>query len=194
MFPNARGGPWRQVSPAPILLIPSCVWLLHLSFLIHAKHVLPLSKGGKVKVRIGELAKLTGCQTVTIRFYEKEGLLNAPERTEGNYRLYDEDDIERLRFIRHCRQHGISLPEISSLLEFSDNPTVNCEWINSLIQKHIIEVNDKIKDLLHLKEHLELLQQKCPGGKGRECGILENLRKCDECAYCRQAMSSKTHK
>ena len=58
-----------------------------------------------MKVKIGELAKMTGCQVVTIRYYEKEGLLKRPERTERNYRLYGDEDIARLRFIRHCRQH-----------------------------------------------------------------------------------------
>ena len=68
-----------------------------------------------MKVKIGELAKMTGCQVVTIRYYEKEGLLKRPERTERNYRLYGEEDMARLRFIRHCRQHGMSLDEISRI-------------------------------------------------------------------------------
>ncbi|WP_300882315.1 MerR family transcriptional regulator, partial [uncultured Desulfovibrio sp.] len=72
-----------------------------------------------MKVKIGELAKMTGCEVVTIRYYEKEGLLKKPERTEGNYRIYEDDDIARLRFIRHCRQHGMSLSEIRALLAFS---------------------------------------------------------------------------
>ena len=63
-------------------------------------------------MKIGELAKKTGCQVVTIRYYEKEGLLPEPERSEGNYRLYSEADIERLRFIRHCRHHDMKLAEI----------------------------------------------------------------------------------
>lgn len=140
-----------------------------------------------MKVKIGELSKLTGCKTVTIRYYEKEGLLKSSERTEGNYRLYDDDDIERLRFIRHCRQHGISLAEIRDLLAFRDRPTANCDWINSLIDKHIAEVEKQIKDLEHLRWHLENLRHKCSGGKKGECGILENLSHCEECQYCRQA-------
>lgn len=77
-----------------------------------------------MKVKIGELAKMTGCQVVTIRYYEKEGLLKRPERTERNYRLYGDEDIARLRFIRHCRRHGMSLDEIRTLLVYSDHPTV----------------------------------------------------------------------
>ena len=85
-----------------------------------------------MKVKIGKLAKMTGCEVVTIRYYEKEGLLKEPERTEGNYRVYGEDAQERLRFIRHCRQHGMKLSEIRELLAFSDNPTVSCDWVNNL--------------------------------------------------------------
>ena len=66
-------------------------------------------------MRIGEVAKISRCPAVTIRYYEKEGLLKRPERTERNYRLYGEEDMARLRFIRHCRQHGMSLDEIRTL-------------------------------------------------------------------------------
>ena len=59
--------------------------------------------------KIGELARHVGCRVVTIRYYEKEGLLRSPERTAGNYRLYDETDVERLRFIQRCRSLDMSL-------------------------------------------------------------------------------------
>ncbi len=146
-----------------------------------------------MKVRIGELAKMTGCQVVTIRYYEKEGLLKTPERTEGNYRLYGDEDISRLHFIRHCRQHGMSLSEIRDLLAFSDNPTVNCDWINQLIQKHIANVEKQINDLLHLKKHLESLYHKCDGGKKGECGILRSLIEGEHCAYCQEKYKRDPH-
>lgn len=136
-------------------------------------------------MRIGELAKLADCKAVTIRFYEKEGLLPRTDRNDSNYRIYTREDADRLLFIRHCRQHGISLSEIRDLLAFKDNPTINCDWINQLLDKHIAEVTQQIKDLEHLREHLENLQRKCSGGKRGECGILENLSHCEECAYCR---------
>lgn len=139
-----------------------------------------------MKVKIGELAKMTGCKIVTIRYYEKEGLLKTPERTEGNYRIYEDDDIARLRFIRHCRQHGMTLSEIRSLLAFSDNPTFSCDWINSLIKQHIEDVEKQIEDLVHLKNHLKNLYQKCSGGKREGCGILKSLIDGDNCKYCQQ--------
>ena len=128
-----------------------------------------------MKVKIGELAKMTGCEVVTIRYYEQEGLLKEPERTEGNYRVYGEDAQERLRFIRHCRQHGMKLSEIRELLAFSDNPTVSCDWVNNLIKQHIESVEKQINDLTHLKKHLESLYHKCDGGKKSDCGIIKSL-------------------
>lgn len=146
-----------------------------------------------MKVKIGELAKMTGCKIVTIRYYEKEGLLKTPERTEGNYRVYEDDDIARLRFIRHCRQHGMSLSEIRSLLAFSDNPTFSCDWINSLIKQHIEDVEKQIEDLVHLKNHLKNLYHKCSGGKREGCGILKSLIAGDNCKYCQKMKYQKQH-
>ena len=139
-----------------------------------------------MKVKIGELAKMTGCEVVTTRYYEKEGLLKEPERTEGNYRVYGEDAQERLRFIRHCRQHGMKLSEIRELLAFSDNPTVSCDWVNNLIKQHIESVEKQINDLTHLKKHLESLYHKCDGGKKSDCGIIKSLIDGENCIYCQK--------
>lgn len=148
-----------------------------------------------MKVKIGELAKMTGCQVVTIRYYEKEGLLKRPERTERNYRLYGDEDIARLRFIRHCRQHGMSLDEIRTLLVYSDHPTGSCEWINALIRTHIEAVEQQIRDLEHLRAHLESLYHKCDGSREGGCGILKSLIDGENCQYCqaRQRRAGQEH-
>ena len=141
-----------------------------------------LDEEGSVK----ELARMLGCQTVTIRYYEREGLLREPERTERNYRLYGDSEIERLRFIRHCRLHGMNLAEIRELLAFRDNPTVSCDWINSLVERHIANVDAQIAALTHLRQHLQELLGKCSGGRrGGECGILASLNSGEECPYCK---------
>lgn len=137
-----------------------------------------------MKLKIGELAKLVGCQVVTIRFYEKEGLLRKPERTESNYRLYDDKDIERLRFIMHCRRHNVKLSEIRDLLAFKDNPRTDCSWINTLVEKHISSVTQQIESLTNLKEDLEKLLHQCSGGKKDGCGILKSLTEAEGCQHC----------
>lgn len=143
-----------------------------------------------MKVRIGELAKLTGCQAVTVRYYEKEGLLQASERTEGNYRLYGDKEIERLKFIRHCRLHGISLAEIHHLLDFNDNPQGNCEWVGALIQKHVDALDQRITDLQLLKRHLESLRDCCSDTQNGHCGIIDDLTQCNHCDYCEHSVRS----
>ena len=135
-----------------------------------------------MKLKIGELAKKSGCPVVTIRYYEKEGLLPEPDRSGSNYRLYDEADMERLRFIRHCRRHGMKLAEIRELLAFRDHPTRSCDWINTLVQRHIDNVEAQIASLTQLKAQLEQLLH--------ACGILESLSA--PCPYCEDLRCRET--
>ena len=146
-------------------------------------------------MRIGEVAKISRCPAVTIRYYEKIGLLPNAKRTAANYRIYDQNDLERLRFIRHCRQHGMSLDEIRTLLVYSDHPTGSCEWINALIRTHIEAVEQQIRDLEHLRAHLESLYHKCDGSREGGCGILKSLIDGENCQYCqaRQRRAGQEH-
>lgn len=139
-----------------------------------------------MRLTIGALAKLAGCQAVTIRYYEKEGLLPRPPRSEGNYRIYGEKEADRLRFIRHCRLHGMSLGDIRALLAFRDHPTASCDWINALVARHIANVEAQITELTHLRDHLRELLRSCSGDKGGDCGILARLDRCAECPVCRR--------
>jgi Cd(II)/Pb(II)-responsive transcriptional regulator len=137
-------------------------------------------------MKIGELSKKTGCQVVTIRYYEKEGLLTPPTRTEGNYRIYNEHDLDRLAFIMHCRKHDMKLEEIKKLLAFRDQPQRDCTWITDLIDEHLENVDAQIKSLQHLKNHLQQLRHACAGGEyGKDCKILHELdhqqRSCQQC-------------
>ena len=127
-------------------------------------------------IRIGELAKCTEVTVETIRYYEKEGLLPQPARSESNYRLYGDDHIERLSFIRHCRSLDMALDEIRTLLQYRDTPVEDCGDVNALLDEHISEVEARIKELMQLKEHLEVLRQKCTTvASTKSCGILGAL-------------------
>lgn len=134
--------------------------------------------------KIGDLAKISGIPVVTIRYYEKEGLLLQPERSDSGYRLYSAQDADRLLFIRRCRQHGMNLAEIRDLLAFRDNPAPSCEWINELVDKHIAAVQEQIDSLLALKEHLETLRHSCSGDHSQGCGIISSLGHGEECPCC----------
>ncbi len=135
-------------------------------------------------MKIGELARLAGCRVVTVRYYEREGLLPPPQRSESNYRLYGPDDLERLRFVRHCRQHGMSLDEIRELIAFRERPKGDCGWIHSLVSRHIANVEAQIDSLQHLKGHLQSLLRPCPGGSEEPCAILQELYAWRPCSRC----------
>lgn len=141
-------------------------------------------------MKIGELAKKTGCKVVTIRYYEKEGLLPEPERGHSNYRIYSKDDLERLEFIMHCRRHDMKLDEIKKLLAFKTRPHGDCGWVDELVAAHIQNVDEQIKSLEHLKYHLEKLKHSCSGKhNGGRCGIIQSLSNphgecCKHCSHC----------
>jgi Cd(II)/Pb(II)-responsive transcriptional regulator len=127
-------------------------------------------------LKIGELAKRTGSQVETIRYYEREGLLPEPGRSEGNYRLYSDTHLERLLFIRHCRSLDMTLEEIRNLLTFRDAPDENCGEVNALLDEHIQHVAKRIKELKLLQKNLRGLRNLCQQTQAtKDCGILQSL-------------------
>ena len=129
-----------------------------------------------MNMRIGELAKLTGCQPETIRFYEQKGLLPPPLRSQANYRMYDAAHVERLHFIRRCRSLGMSLDEVQTLLGFQDQPDQPCGGVNDLVDQHIISIDRHIAELRTLHAQLSELRQRCDSTRpARQCEILKRL-------------------
>jgi len=127
-------------------------------------------------MKIGELAKHTGCEVVTIRYYEKKGLLPEPERTHSNYRAYRQNHVERLQFIRFCRSLDISLHDIGKLLELRDHPTMACGEVDDLIDTHILQIETRIAELQQLKSQLQTIRHACEGGRSiAACEILKQL-------------------
>lgn len=133
------------------------------------------------RLKIGALAGRTGCPVETIRYYERAGLLAAPPRSDGNYRLYDDTHVERLQFIRHCRSLDMTLDEIRSLLRFSDDPEGNCGEVNLLLDKHIGHVAQRIEELKALQGQLQELRGTCARAQAvRDCGILQGLARAED--------------
>ncbi|WP_163647668.1 Cd(II)/Pb(II)-responsive transcriptional regulator [Modicisalibacter sp. 'Wilcox'] len=127
-------------------------------------------------MKIGELARRTGCQVETIRYYEREGLLPAPARSRGNYRLYGGAHVERLTFIRHCRALDMTLGEIRTLLMHRDHPERDCAEVDALIDAHIGHVENRLAQLESLRGALLELRARCRGDGGtQDCGILREL-------------------
>lgn len=129
-------------------------------------------------LKISQLATATGASAETIRYYEQEGLLPQPARSAGNYRLYGDQHIKRLQFIRHCRSLDIALDEIRILLSLRDAPEANCDEVNMLLDRHIGQVATRIRELKSLQSQLEQLRAQCGDARpARHCGILLELDK-----------------
>lgn len=136
-------------------------------------------------MQIGELAKMAGCEVETIRYYEKEKLLSAPERSAAGYRLYRGEHLGELNFILHCRSLGISLAEIRQLAAFRADPSLACAEINQLIDLHIDNVHQQIESLSLLQQQLLALRQRClHASDAAHCGILQTLVQAAEGEHC----------
>src|ERR671918_2715899 len=127
-------------------------------------------------MRIGELARQAGVDVQTIRYYEREKLLDAPARTGSGYRAYGPEHLERLNFVRHCRSLDMPLAEIKRLLDLSSDHTVSCEQVNDLVRAHLARVQAKRNALEVLEKQLAALNAQCESGhRVADCGILEEL-------------------
>ena len=120
-------------------------------------------------MNISQAAKLTGLSAKQIRDYEKRGLLKAGTRTLSGYRYYEENDLARLRFIRHSRGVGFSLQQIAQLLQLQDNPHRNCREVKQLTAQHIETLNAQIQALQNMVAELQRWHDNCQGNDFPEC-------------------------
>lgn len=130
-------------------------------------------------MKIGQLSKLADCPVETIRYYEREGLLpEAPRNLHNNYREYQNKHLERLIFIRRCRALEMSHEEIRLLLVARVEPNASCASVNSLIDRHLVDVKNRIKELRALADELGHIRSQCGEAKAaRDCGILHELER-----------------
>jgi Cd(II)/Pb(II)-responsive transcriptional regulator len=126
-------------------------------------------------MKIGELAARAGCDAQTVRFYEREGLLDELAREASGYRNYEEHHLTRLNFIRHCRSLDIPLPEVRQLLQFAASPDKSCGQVNDLLDRHIALVGQRVQVFLALQGQLVALRATCDGGGRHACAILESF-------------------
>ena len=127
-------------------------------------------------LRIGELARAADTKVVTIRYYERIGLLAAPDRNAGNYRSYDAGALDRLRFIRRCRDLGFSLDQVRELLDLASDVERPCADVDRITASHLDKVERKIADLQALARELRRISESCTGGGTiSSCRILEAI-------------------
>ena len=126
-------------------------------------------------LNIGRAAAFSGVSAKMIRHYESVGLLPAARRTEAGYRQYTAADVHTLQFIRHARDLGFSIPEITELVGLWQNRERPSRQVKALAQAHIQQLEQKAQELLAMKATLEHLVRCCQGDDRPECPILENL-------------------
>jgi Cd(II)/Pb(II)-responsive transcriptional regulator len=127
-------------------------------------------------MKIGQLADKTGLSIQTIRFYERKKLLAAPQRTQSNYRLYSDEALKQLLFIKQCRALDMTIEEISLVLETRANPDNSCESVNATIDKHIEDIESRIIELNALQKTLLSFRSACEDDKKvKDCGVLQQL-------------------
>jgi MerR family transcriptional regulator, copper efflux regulator len=133
---------------------------------------------------IGKVARQTGLSVHAIRFYEREGLLRAPVRSVGRFRVFDLGSVRELRFIRKAQELGFSLSEIRELLVLRRSGSQSCRHVRELLSKALGRVDEKIEELARLQGELTDALRKCnrdlkrSGTKPeRSCPVLEELER-----------------
>lgn len=126
---------------------------------------------------IGQLARAAGILPSTVRYYERVGLLSPEDRSAGNYRLYGEESLRRLKFIRAAQAIGFRLDDVKELLATPDTSAASCRQVQSLIEQRLAEVAQRLKELRHVQQVLKATLDRC---RQRErsgvCHVLQTLR------------------
>ena len=123
---------------------------------------------------IGDLSRRTGVKIPTIRYYEHMGLIDAPERSQGNQRRYSQAGLKRLSFIRHSRDLGFAIEDIRELLTLSQRPERPCDNAHDIAARHHRLIKAKIKKLKRLETELGRLSA-CSAGSIADCAVIETL-------------------
>lgn len=127
-------------------------------------------------MKIGELAQRADVGIDTVRYYEKEGLLPKAQRLASGYRVYDQQDVRRLRFVKRAKGLGFTLPQIRELLALSNHRDDDMATIKAAATEKLADVRAKLAELDRIREALETLVASCPGhGALGQCPILNAL-------------------
>ena len=127
-------------------------------------------------MKIGELAQRAGVRIDTVRYYERQGLLPAPQRQASGYRRYEDSDVARLRFVRRAKALGFTLIEIRELLALSGRREDDMGGLKAASSEKLADVEAKLAELKRIRDGLKTLVASCPGhGALEQCPILNAL-------------------
>ena len=131
---------------------------------------------GRRMLKIGEVSKRSGVGVEALRFYEKSGLLDKPSRTYSGYRVYGEDVLERLAFIKQAQALGFSLDEIRRIIEDARKGQSPCDEVREIVRRRMGELDERLRELQrHRKELKQTLEEwdKVGRAPGHICGLIE---------------------
>ena len=131
--------------------------------------------GDTAAMTIGEAAAQSGVSAKMVRHYESLGLLPAVKRSEGGYRLYKEQDVHMLRFIRRARDLGFSMSEIAALLKLWQNRRRASADVKRIALAHAADLQRRIEEMVEMQRTLERLAACCHGDERPDCPILDGL-------------------
>ena len=134
---------------------------------------------------IGALSEATGVKVPTIRYYESVGLMPAAPRSESNRRFYGDNAVRRWRVRRHAGELVFEVADIRQLLDLSDQPDRPCEDVDAIAQRHLAEINSRIKRLKALKVEVTRMIGECSKGRVAECRIISALDHHEHCVNAR---------
>ncbi|WP_349359695.1 helix-turn-helix domain-containing protein [Stappia sp.] len=124
---------------------------------------------------IGALSRATGVKVPTIRYYEQQGLIDPPARSNGNQRRYPPQARDRLSFIRHARDLGLPLDAIRELLSLSENPEMPCADAHRIAATHLAEIRARIARLRRLESELKRITSTCDADTVGDCYVLQSF-------------------
>ncbi|GJD56482.1 MerR family transcriptional regulator [Methylobacterium dankookense] len=126
-------------------------------------------------ISIGQLAKATGVNLETIRYYESIRLMPPPPRTRGGHRAYDRTHVQRLAFIRHARELGFGIEDVRALLRLAEPDRRSCAEVRDIASAHLAAVRAKLTHLVALERILDGTVERCSGEQVPICPILDML-------------------
>lgn len=138
-------------------------------------------------MNIGQAADASGVSAKMIRHYESIGLVDAPPRTEGGYRRYDERAVHTLRFVRRARNLGFSLDEIRGLLSLWHDRRRASADVKAMTLRHVADLEKRIAELAAMRDTLRALAEACSGDDRPDCPILADFAQPDSPAHCHGA-------
>lgn len=127
------------------------------------------------RITRGVLARLTGVNSETIRYFERIGILAAPERTEGGHRVYDKGHVRTLGFVRRARSLGFTPGEVRAILDLGGPGRAPCAEVRDIAERHLVQVRAKIADLAEIERLLAATIEHCSGQANPECAVIEMI-------------------